>query len=214
MSSYARESGVYLPVFEFPAIDVPYSQSSDFEKDGYLGRIMGDRAAHEINNSLARIQPNSILLLGMTETEKSYLRVLLPSRKLIEINTLAEIPARLPFAVSKADPVRCKSLQLIEGLLLAKFSHRPLVVDEDAALLPEQYLHGGEGILLIENDRDMHDVAAINYAFAINADVVLIPPAINTKCARFRGTFRLGAKTSRTMNLNGRSTQLRRDSRE
>ena len=174
VSSYVQEAGVYLPVFEFPRIDVPYLPSSDFEEDGYLGRIMGDRAAHEINNCLARIQPDSILLLGMSETEKSYLRVLLPPMKLIEINTLEELPARIPFASPAGDPVRCKSSQLIEGLLLAKFSQRPLLVDESAAPLPENHLHGGEGILLIENDRDIHDVAAINYACALNADVVLV----------------------------------------
>lgn len=174
-SSYIQEAGVYFPVFEFPRIDVPYSPSSDFEKDGYLGRILGDRAAHEINNCLARIQPDTILLLGMSETEKSYLRVLLPPKKLIEIDTLEELPARISFARPAGDPVRCKSSQLMEGLLLAKFSQRPLLIDESAVPLQQSHLHGGEGILLIENDRDIHDVAAINYAFAINADVVLVP---------------------------------------
>jgi hypothetical protein len=175
VSSYVHDCGVYLPVFEFPAIDVPYSPSSDFGEDGYLGRIMGDRAAHEINNCLARIQPKHILLLGMTEMEKSYLRALLPSQKLIEIDTLTEVPALLPFSVPKADPVRCRSSQVIEGLLLAKFSQRPLVIEQEAALLPEKSMHAGDGILLVENDRDIHDVAAINYAFAVNADVVLVP---------------------------------------
>lgn len=175
VSSYVQESGVYLPVFEFPRIDVPYSPSSDFEKDGYLGRIMGDRAAHEINNCLARIQPESILLLGMSAAEKSYLRVLLPPKKLIEIDTLEELPVRIPFAGPTGDPVRCRTSQLIEGLLLAKFSQKHLLIDDSAAPLPENHMHGGEVILLIENDRDIHDVAAINYAFAINADVVLVP---------------------------------------
>ena len=62
ISSYVQDAGVYFPIFEFPSIDVPYSPSSDFGKDGYLGRILGDRAAHEINNCLARIQPDKILL--------------------------------------------------------------------------------------------------------------------------------------------------------
>jgi hypothetical protein len=82
VSSHFSEGGVYFPVFEFPSIDVPYSPSADFGKDGYLGRILGDRAAHEINNSLARLQPDSILLVGMTENQKSYLRSLLPLRSL------------------------------------------------------------------------------------------------------------------------------------
>jgi hypothetical protein len=175
VSSHCSEAGVYFPVFEFPSIDVPYSPSSDFGKDGYLGRILGNRAAHEINNSLARLQPDSILLVGMTENQKSYLRALLPSQKLIEINTLDDVPPRLPFSLPMTDPVRCKASQLNEGLLLAKFSRKPLVIDESAPLLPATHLHGGDGVLLIENDASVPDVAALNYGFAINADIVLVP---------------------------------------
>ncbi len=136
---------------------------------------MGDRAAHEINNSLARLQPDSILLVGMTENQKSYLRALLPAQKLIEVNSLDDVRTRLPFSLPITDPVRCKASQLNEGLLLAKFSQKPLVIDESAPLLPEKHLHGGEGVLLIENDASVPDVAAINYGFAINADIALVP---------------------------------------
>ena len=148
-----------------------------------MGESMGDRAAHEINNSLARLQPDSILLVGMTENQKSYLRALLPAQKLIEINSLDDVPTRLPFSLPMTDPVRCKASQLNEGLLLAKFSHKPLVIDESAPLLPAKHLHGGEGVLLIENDTSVPDMAAINYGFAINADVVLVP-AIDKNQAR------------------------------
>jgi len=183
VSSHFSESGVYFPVFEFPSIDVPYSPSSDFGKDGYLGRILGDRAAHEINNCLARLQPGSILLVGMTENQRSYLHALLPTEKLIEINSLDDVPARLPISLPMTDPVRCKAAQLSEGLLLAKFSYKPLVIDERAPLLPAKHLHGGEGLLLIENDTSVPDMAAINYGFAISADVVLVP-AIDKDQAR------------------------------
>jgi hypothetical protein len=175
VSSHFSEAGVYFPVFDFPSIAVPYSPSSDFGKDGYLGRILGDRAAHEINNSLARLQPDSILLVGMTENQKSHLRALLPVQKLIEINSLDDVPTRLPFSLPMTDPVRCKASQPNEGLLLAKFSRKPLVIDESAPILPAKHLHGGEGVLLIENDASVPDVAAINYGFAINADIALVP---------------------------------------
>src|ERR1700683_1409697 len=99
VSSHFSEAGVYFPVFEFPSIDVPYSPSSGFGNDGYLGRSRGDRAAHEINNSLARLQPDSILLVGMTQNQKSHLRALLPAQKLIEINSLDDVPTRLPFSL-------------------------------------------------------------------------------------------------------------------
>ena len=176
VSSYFQEEGVYFPVFEFPSVEFPYSFSIDFGRDGYFARILGHHAAVRINNALARIHPKSILLLGLTETEKSHLSALLPSAKLMEINTIEDIGKKLPFALQKCDPVVCKSSQVIEGLLLAKFTRRHLVVDEDAPTLPAEHLHGGVGILVIENDRNVHDVAAINYAFSINTDVVLVAP--------------------------------------
>ena len=101
VSSHLSESGVYFPVFEFPSVDVPYSPSSDFGKDGYLARIMGDRAAHEINNSLARLQPDSILLVGMTENQKSYLHPLLPTEKLVELNSFGR--CSYPTAIQSSD---------------------------------------------------------------------------------------------------------------
>ena len=183
ISSYVQDSGVYFPTFEFPSIDVPYSPSSDFGKDGYLGRILGDRAAHEINNCLARIQPDTILLLGMTQNEKGYLRALLPAERLVEIDALADITSKLPFTAPKDDPILCRPSELIEGLLLAKFSRKPLAIDVSADPLPDRHVHGGDGILLIESDGGVTDVAAINYAFAIDADVVLVP-AIDKHKAR------------------------------
>ena len=55
--------------------------------------------------------------------------------------------------------------------------------DETAPHLPAKHLHDGGGLLLIENDTSVPDMAAINYGFAINADVVLVP-AIDKNQAR------------------------------
>ena len=176
VSSYFQSGGVYFPVFEFPPIDTPYSPSCQFGKDGYFAHVIGTRAALAINNALARIHPEVILLLGLTKTEQSYLRAILPSHKLIEVNTVDDFSKRLTSAELQADRIACKSSQVIEGLLLAKFTHKRLVVDESAPPLQETYLHRGEGMILIENAGSLHDVAAVNYAFAINADVVLVSP--------------------------------------
>jgi hypothetical protein len=175
-SSYFQEQGVYVPVFEFPAVDAPYSPINDLGHDGYIARVVGTRAATTINNSLARIQPRVVLLLGLTETEKSYFRAYLPREKLVEINTIEDLAALLPLGHSHSDVVACRSSQIIEGLLLAKFTRKRLVVDDGAPLLEAQHLHAGEGVLVVENGGTVSEVAAINYAFAINADVVLVPP--------------------------------------
>jgi hypothetical protein len=63
ISSYFDEAGKYFAVFEFPALDFPYTGASESEGDGYYARVLGDKAATEINNALARLQPDLILLL-------------------------------------------------------------------------------------------------------------------------------------------------------
>ena len=45
VASYFQEEGAYLAVFEFPPIDVPSSSVNEAGTDGYLARLIGDRAA-------------------------------------------------------------------------------------------------------------------------------------------------------------------------
>jgi hypothetical protein len=73
VSSHLRTPGVYFAVFEFPSIPTPHSPVIDYGADGAFAQILGNRAATWINNALAGIQPEAILLLGLTEEEKSYL---------------------------------------------------------------------------------------------------------------------------------------------
>lgn len=176
VSSCFQISGSYLPVFHFPPITVPYSPSFQFGDDNWFRHLLGTRAAICINNALARINPEVILLLGLSQSEESYLREILPPQKLISIAALDELPKRLPLSAAHPDPITCQPCQLIQGLLHAKFTCRPLVIDENAPPLQGVCAHGGEGVVVIENGMDMHDVAALNYAFAINADVALVAP--------------------------------------
>lgn len=174
--SCLRQSGTYLPVFGFPSVDFPYSPSSDFGKDGYFARLIGYRAAHHINNALARIQPQSILIIGLTETQKSYLRPYLPYEKLVEMTSVTDIHRLLPLVEATSESILCRPAQIIEGLLLAKFSKKRLVVDNNAPPLPSKHLHGNNALLVIENGEGVDEVAAVNYAFSIDADVLLVPP--------------------------------------
>jgi hypothetical protein len=64
LSSYFNDPGVYFPVFEFP--DLKRAHEEVLGKDGYFTQIVGKRAATWINNSLARIQPERIILLGLS----------------------------------------------------------------------------------------------------------------------------------------------------
>ena len=55
-------------------------------------------------------------------------------------------------------------------------SGKSLFIDEKAPHLPTNVQRGGSGVLVMESECSVEDVIAINYAFAIGADVVLVPP--------------------------------------
>ncbi|MBZ5678024.1 MAG: CHAT domain-containing protein [Acidobacteriia bacterium] len=173
LSSYFSEAGTYFAVFEFPDIDRPYEEVAT--RDGYFAQLMGKRAATHINNCLAHIQPEKIILLGLSGIAETYVRAILPAQKLVAVNNEAELLA-LPFVTGVSEPLRCKASQAIQGLIAAKNAKRPLTFSEDAPDLPSQQLNGKKGLVLIENSADVGEVSIANYAASIDADVVLVEP--------------------------------------
>lgn len=174
LSSHFNKANTYFPVFFFYAADRAFDKASEANKDGYFSQIIGRRAATHINNSLAHIQPHRIILLGMTETAQTYLRAILPEEKLVVVNNEQELLA-LPF-VSFEEPIRCKPTQPIQGLAAAKAAGRPLVFDEHAPDLPNRRMGGKEGLVVLENNEGVDEVAAVNYAAAIDADIAIVEP--------------------------------------
>src|SRR5437773_890687 len=73
VSSHLSAAGQYLALFEFPSIPIAQAPVLDYTADGAFAQLLGRRSAGWINNALAGIQPERILLLGLTEEEKSYL---------------------------------------------------------------------------------------------------------------------------------------------
>jgi len=172
LSSYFSDPGVYFAIFQFPKLDRPYEEAPT--RDGYFTQILGKRAATWINNSLAHIQPDRIILLGLSDASASYLRAILPAEKFIVVNTEAEL-LELPFAEGKPEPLICKPHQAIEGLLGAKSQGVPLAFSDSAPDFPLRKLDGDSGLVLLENTFDISEVAIINYAASIDADIAIVP---------------------------------------
>jgi hypothetical protein len=174
LSSHFNKANTYFPIFFFYAADRPFDEASEANKDGYFSQVIWRRAATQINNSLAHIQPHRIILLGMTEIAQTHLRAILPEEKLIVVNNGEEMLA-LPF-ISSQEPLRCKPTQPIQALAAAKATRRPLVFDEHAPDLPDRQIGGKAGLVVLENNEDVVEVAAVNYAAAIDADVAIVEP--------------------------------------
>lgn len=163
--------GAYFAVFEFPEANRPYEENP--QKDGYFSQILSKRRATAINNCLAHIQPDWIVLLGICEFSQSYLRAILPERKLLEISSEAEL-LLLPFADGAAEPLSCKPSQAIQGLIAAKIAKRPLKFIEDAPDIATRQVHGRKRLMVVENPGGLSEVAIVNYATSVDADIVLV----------------------------------------
>ncbi len=173
LSSYFSKPGVYFPVFLFPGVSQAFQEIPT--KDGYFGQVIGKRAATHINNCLAHIQPNRIILLGLSDDAQSYVRAVLPANTLVVVNTEEEL-LKMPFAAETSQPFKCKHSEAIQGLITAKRERRPLAFDDSAPALPAKQTMGSNGLVVIENDFEVSEVAIANYATSIGADVVIVDP--------------------------------------
>lgn len=176
VATYVSDTTKYVCFFEFPAVEYPYTGCSDFGADGYISRINGDRAAINIGNALAKIQPERVVLLRLTDIEKGYPAAHLPTAITIELDSAAQLQDRLGIAPTLVGEVRCKPDEVIRGFLKARFERKKLVIDGLAASLPSSRLVGNCGLIAIEEDGDLHDLAAINLAYSCGLDVALLPP--------------------------------------
>jgi hypothetical protein len=171
LSSYFNEAATYFAVLEFPAAALP---SENVPQKDDIGQMLMRRAATFINNCLAQFQPDKIILLGLPPAAQSCLRGILPPQKLVTVETEAELLA-LPF-LTTTEPMKCKPEQAIEGLIAAKLAKRPLAFSEDAPDFPARQLTGKKGLILLESSAGVGEVAIVNYAASIDADIVVAPP--------------------------------------
>jgi hypothetical protein len=152
VSSYFNDAGTYFIVLTLPSLTIPYTKTIDFQKDDYFPQLMGTQAAARINNVIARLRPVGVFLAGLNEAQKSYIRAYLPDRILIEVDNSADVEQALRPVANKTfnGTMACRSSEVVQGLLLAKYTNQRLSIDETAASLPDKHLAQGAGLVVIE----------------------------------------------------------------
>lgn len=180
VASYMSATDKYVAFFEFPSLEYPYTGATNFGTDGYVARALGDRVSTIINNALARIQPSTIVFLGLTEIEKGYLNAHLGNKAVIALESTTEVIGALGVVPNFTGEVVCRPNEVIRGLVKARFERKRLVFDELADSLPTARLVGNCGLFAIEDDGDLDDVAAVNLAFSCSLDVALLPSVSRT----------------------------------
>jgi hypothetical protein len=176
---YKKDS--YLPFFEFPKTAHPYSSSRDVNKDGYFSRVVAEQATYWINNALARVQPETILLIGLSAVERGYLEVLFPIEKMREINSIDDFRRIFPDVAVPTDSIECTTAQVVEGLAQAQAQGKFLTVSNSATPLASASRQNGKSLVVIENTSSIEDIAALNYARFVGADVILVPGVDRTE---------------------------------
>lgn len=95
----------------------------------------------------------------------------------LEIDTTQEIDQKLQFLEKNfTGEIRCRSDEILMGLLLAKRTNKRLVYDEKAESLSWREEKNRDGLIVLEHRNDVSDIIAVNYAYAIDADMLFVKP--------------------------------------
>jgi hypothetical protein len=176
ISSWLFEKGSYLPLFMFPPVTAGRMNGDDVMGETYLSNLLGNETGVFINNAWARIGGSEYLILAaLSRDQKSYLTI--PrGTKVIEIDDPSELPTRLaPLMLPERAEMRCKTLDILEGLFVAQSEGKRLAIDEQAEAVHVAPKNAG-GIVIVENTCDARALIGVNYASSVGASVLVVPP--------------------------------------
>lgn len=174
--SYLFKSNEYLPIFLFSNIDVPHDDNISDSDVNAIRR----RRAHEfsvfLNNAIIESHScENVVLLGLTDNQKSYLDFL-KHYYVLDIQDYGDIETYLGgFGASKEETIECSIQHILQGTITAIRRDAILKIANNDQNI-EGNLEGGEkdGLVIIENYKDSRTLLAINYALSINSEVKFV----------------------------------------
>jgi hypothetical protein len=174
--SYLFNKSSYLPLFLFPTVENSKLDDVSYTSDHWFANLLGQEAGILINNAWARMGGSQYAVLaGLNEHQRSYLS--LPSGvTVIDVKDLSDIDRKLsPITLPSQGELRCRTQDILRGLFVAQEQGKRLVLDEGAEPLV-QTSKSKRGIVVAENVQDVSPIVAVNYASAIEADILLVEP--------------------------------------
>lgn len=182
ISSYFNNPNTYFSTFYFPDVATFYKEGVNFNEDNFLSNVIGNEAAILINNAIARLKPDYIVLAGLDKKQKSFFRFV-PSKRRIDIDCFGEMEEKLKiFNKNFNGELHCNKKNILNYLIKAKRTNKKLIYDENstgASLDGEDKVK--DNIVIVEDKNDIFSVMAVNYAFAVNAKVFLVEPTSKGK---------------------------------
>ena len=175
-SSYFNDPTTYVPIFKFPDVNRGYTDSAKFDEDDFFSFMSGSHTRIKINNTIARLAIQRVLLIGLSNTQKSWLNFL-PEEKKLQIDNIEEIYQKLQFLEKRFNGnLQCRRDEITKGLLIAKRTNKKLLLDNTADTLSWDEEKHRNGLAVLECRNDISDIIAVNYAYAINADISFVKP--------------------------------------
>lgn len=162
ISSYFNKSNEYFVLLEPPRMKRP-----DFSNE--IIRIM---------NIIFKIRPEKVILCNLKDEESEPFKKRINTKRILEINEntdLNNLEKIINF--SFLGEVICKENDILFGLLSAKLEKKRLLVRNTGKRIDYNKLdkYDFKRILIIEETNSITDVIGINYAFATNSLISIIP---------------------------------------
>ncbi len=177
VSSYFSDPDTYLPFFIFPKVSVGFSENFDSSDDEFISLMMGTELAVLINNALARLEGHGyFIFIGLSKEQKSYLYNQFKGLRnpIVEIDNIDEVESKLKeIEIETRSHIHCKEEDVLRALVLSKRQRKALKIDENSEKIAEEDIPS-EGIIIVEDNKEIGSVIGINYAFSVNANIKIV----------------------------------------
>jgi hypothetical protein len=186
ISSYLFLPDTYLPLFLLRRAQVAQSDGDiGFMSEAYVAELMAGQDSRFIANALNRMgNPEYLILAVLSHAQKSYLRPLKGSR-VIEIADVSEVETKLLPLTATQEELKCRTEDLLRGLVVAQERRKRLVLDSTAPPLPEVNAWQ-KTVVVVEQLDDPDAVVAVNYAGSINSSVLLVDPLLKDEARQIQ----------------------------
>ncbi|PZU02774.1 MAG: hypothetical protein DI622_20910, partial [Chryseobacterium sp.] len=175
VSSYIY-SGKYIPFFRFLNV----STEEDFLDSNFIDEHQISRSRSRIfntrvNNCISRMRHcETIILIGLTEDQKSYL-TFPEDIDILEIEDETDVENYLLGIASEKDILKCNAENILQSLHYAHRNNMRLeiqsYISSSTNIITEEKENG---LIVIENRFDVSGILAINYASSISAEIKVI----------------------------------------
>jgi hypothetical protein len=160
LSCTLAKRGAYLPILEAPRVERPDLQ----------GEIL------RCYNAAARLRPKAILLVDLPQDTVATFSGMFPRSSTHQINSMGQISS-----IPLTDRRKAKGYlhwgrsRIGLGLLRALREGRQIVFDDNADYSDAPIVSESGHLVVYEEDNQLAEVIAANYAFALGAGLVVIP---------------------------------------